>query len=178
MHRRLALPFLLVLLAGCDSDPVKSNFTGGPDGGALSTPIPGCMPEVLPSTGSLHQDCVDRINQFRVYCQNLPPLARWTSGESCADDMAAYDSQPGRGAHAAFRADLCDGGFAQNECPGWPSTAAVVSGCLQSMWDEGPGTPYSAHGHYINMSNTEYTEVACGFHTTADGKVWGLMNFR
>ncbi len=53
----------------------------------------------------------------------------------------------------------------------------VISGCLQMMWDEGPGEPFSAHGHYINMSNTSYNRVACGFYTTPSGSVWAVQNF-
>jgi hypothetical protein len=46
------------------------------------------------------------------------------------------------------------------------------------MWDEGPGEPYSAHGHYINMTNPSYTMVACGFYETAGGSVWSVQNFQ
>jgi hypothetical protein len=67
---------------------------------------------------------------------------------------------------------------AQNECPGWPSIVDVIEGCLQLMWDEGPGEPYSAHGHYINMTDAAYSEGACGFHTTPEGAVWAVQDFR
>ena len=46
------------------------------------------------------------------------------------------------------------------------------------MWDEGPGEPYSEHGHYINMSSASYTMVACGFYQNAQGEVWANQNFR
>ena len=47
------------------------------------------------------------------------------------------------------------------------------------MWAEGPGTDFSAHGHYINMSSTDYTQVACGYYTTSDGKtVWAVQDFK
>jgi hypothetical protein len=45
------------------------------------------------------------------------------------------------------------------------------------MFDEGPGEPYSAHGHYINMTSTSYSQVACGFYVTSDGSVWIVQNF-
>jgi hypothetical protein len=52
------------------------------------------------------------------------------------------------------------------------------------MWDEGPpptsscsGTCFTEHGHFINMSTTSNTKVACGFFTTAAGKVWAVQNF-
>jgi hypothetical protein len=117
--------------------------------------------------------CVDRINGFRA-TEDLPPLGRWKDAESCADDEAAEDSRTGT-AHGAF--GQCDE-RAQNECPGWGSLEQVIDGCLQMMWDEGPGEPYAEHGHYINMSSTAYTKVACGFHETADGSVWAIQNFK
>lgn len=149
----------------------------GCEGGPLSAPIPGCSPSVPASTGDVYQDCVDRINQFRADCQCLPPLERWTEGEACADEHAEYDST--RSAHAGFRDGICEnGGRGQNECPGWRSVEQTISGCLQSMWDEGPGEPFSEHGHYINMTNPAHSRVACGFYTTDDGRVWAVQNFR
>ncbi|MGC4093480.1 MAG: CAP domain-containing protein [Polyangiaceae bacterium] len=143
----------------------------------------GCMLTAPASTGDAHQDCVDRINQFRTQCACLPALARWTAGEACADQMAQYDSEQ-NSAHAGFIANICSGGQGQNECPGWGSNTQVVSGCLQQMWNEGPpptasctGTCFSEHGHYINMTGTNFTKVACGFYTTSAGKVWSVQNF-
>jgi hypothetical protein len=131
----------------------------------------------------MYQDCVDRINQFRTECACLPALQRWTAGEACANQMAEYDSTAPT-AHAGFQAKICSGGSAQDECPGWKSSAQVVSGCLQQMWSEGPppqtpctGACYQAHGHFINMTNTGMTKVACGFFTTPAGKVWSVQNF-
>jgi hypothetical protein len=121
---------------------------------------------------------VARINQFRRECQCLPPLERWTEGESCTDSNDQYDSV--NGVHASFYAIPCGSGArAQNECPGWPSTQHVITGCLQAMWDEGPedGNPNTVNGHYESMAATTYTRVACGFHTTPEGDVWGVQNF-
>ena len=130
--------------------------SGACESGPLSAPIAGCSPSPPPSTGDFHQDCVDRINQFRWECQCLPPLERWTDGEACADEHAEYDST--RSAHAGFQDNICSPrGNAQNECPGWGSVGQVLNGCLQMMWDEGPGQPFSEHGHYINMSSTSYS---------------------
>lgn len=145
--------------------------------GPLSRPRPNCAPPLLPSAGDPHQDCVARINQLRWSCQCLPPLRRWREGEKCADKQAKYDSK--QGIHAAFNDDVCKPkGLAQNECPAWPSTTKVIDGCLQAMWDEGPGKRFSKHGHYLNMSNREYEQVACGFAKTSDGQVWSVQNFR
>jgi hypothetical protein len=200
MDRRSSLVLVLagvVALAGCGDDGAGGGGDGGSSGtgtglstgsgagsgsggacagGPLSSPIAGCAPTVLASSGDPHQDCVDRINQFRAECQCLPPLGRWTSGEACADQDAEYDST--NGAHAGFIDNICESGWAQNECPDWPSVDVVVEGCLQAMWDEGPGEPFEAHGHYINMSSTDYTEVACGFYTTPGGTVWAAQSFR
>lgn len=145
--------------------------------GPLRAPRPDCSPKPPPSTGNPHKDCVARINQLRWKCQCLPPLERWKGGEGCANKHAKYDSK--HGIHAGFNGDVCKPeGLAQNECPGWPSTGGVIDGCLQAMWDEGPGKRFSKHGHYINMSNSSYEQVACGFAKASDGNVWSAQNFR
>ena len=122
------------------------------------------------------QACVDKINAFRATL-NLAALTRWTADESCADGQAKADSQANV-AHSAF--GTCSES-AQDECPGWPSVASIAGGstsCLDQMWAEGPGTDYSKHGHYINMSNPAYKQVACGYYTTPAGKVWAVQNLR
>jgi hypothetical protein len=144
----------------------------GCESGPLPAPIPGCTPVPPASTGDPAQDCVERINQFRWECQCLPPLARWADAETCSDEQSAADQVTGA-AHGNF--GMC-GEYAQNTCPNWGSEQDVVSGCLQAMWDEGPGEPFEAHGHYINMSNTDYAKVACGFSASGAG-VWANQNF-
>jgi hypothetical protein len=158
-------------------------LTGGSGGSGACVENLACELDALPATGDLHQDCVDRINQFRRECACLPPLARWTAGEACANEMAEYDST--RRAHAGFIAGVCEGGSAQNECPGWDSEDEVIEGCLQSMWDEGPPPDpddcddacFDMYGHFINMSSTDYSRVACGFFTTPGGEIWAVQNF-
>ena len=142
-----------------------------------------CKLTAPPSSGDPHQDCVDRINQFRMECACLPPLQRWTEGEACADMMAEYDSSRPN-AHAGFMDGICEGGSAQNECPGWRSNDMIIQGCLQSMWDEGPpptpmcsGQCFQTYGHFINMTSTRSTKVACGFFTTSNGRIWSVQNF-
>jgi len=145
--------------------------------GPLSRPRANCAPAPVPSTGNPYDDCVARINQLRWVCQCLRPLGRWKGGEACANKHAKYDSK--RGIHAGFNGGICrPEGLAQNECPAWPSKSGVVEGCLQAMWDEGPGKRFSKHGHYVNMSNPSYERVACGFAKGADGKTWSVQNFR
>ena len=144
--------------------------------GPLASPIANCAPVAPAPTGNDASDCVARINQLRWECQCLPPLQRWSEGESCADEHAEYDST--RNPHDGFRDGVCtEGGSGQNECPGWPSIDSTINGCLQAMWNEGPGEPFIDHGHYINMTNTSFSKVACGFHTTSNGDVWAVQNF-
>ncbi len=95
---------------------------------------------------------------------------RWREGEPCADGQAKADAATRR-AHGAF--GRCEE-LAQNECPGNPGTAEPnIGGCLQAMWDEGPGG-----GHHDIMASTKYTQVACGMHDTGNGTFWSVQNFR
>lgn len=191
MRLSIATIAICCLTSGCGEAPFWDQGSGGGadlsrgdprfvadcNGGPLDAPIANCRPEPLPSSGNPYADCVTRINQLRWECQCLPSLERWDAAEDCADQHAEYDSS--RSAHAGFRDDICaPRGWAQNECPGWRSTEQVVAGCLQAMWDEGPGEPYVEHGHYINMTNPAYTKVACGFYETTDGSVWSVQNFQ
>ena len=97
--------------------------------------------------------------------------------------MAEYDASQNT-AHAGFTAKVCQPSGSQNECPAYSSNAQVIGLCMQQMWDEGPpptssctGTCYEDHGHFINMTDASVTKVACGFYTTAAGKVWAVQNF-
>jgi hypothetical protein len=117
--------------------------------------------------------CFEQINAYRATL-SLPPYQRWTSAEACTDGEAKSDSETGK-AHGAFPA--C-GESAQNECPGYPSLDATVTTCLAQMWAEGPGADFQKHGHYLNMSSTQYSKVACGFYQTAGGPVWAIQNFQ
>jgi hypothetical protein len=151
-------------LAGCGSG--DDGGSSGPDGGDNNN-----NGNQSPYAAA-HQDCVDRINAFRA-TENKPALTRWTEGEACANDQARRDALSGVG-HANF--GDC-GEFAQNTCPNWRDLDSVIQGCLQGMWDEGPGPYNEGHGHYLNMSSTQYTQVACGFHQGSDG-IWASQNFR
>ena len=162
---------------------------GGGEGGLGNGGASGCVPNLAckpaapPSTGDIHQDCVDRINQFLTQCACLPALTRATDGEACADQMAAYDAAM-NSAHAGAIANICTPSGSQNECPGYASNNQVISLCMQQMWDEGTpptssctGTCYEQHGHYINMTDPSVHRVACGFFTTSSGQVWAAQNF-
>lgn len=136
--------------------------TGGSGGGTTTDPF-----------ATARQQCVDKINEYRATL-SLPPYQRWNAKESCADGEAKSDSETGQ-AHGAFPS--C-GEWAQNECPGYPSVSSTVTTCLAQMWAEGPGADFQTHGHYINMSSTKYTKVACGFYQTPGGSVWAVQDFQ
>ncbi len=147
-----------------------SNMTGGASSGGSATG--GSQAGNADPYEQARVDCVARINAFRA-TEGKPALARWVEQESCTDTQSAADSTSG--AHANF-GDCSEN--AQNTCPGWGSIDQVIEGCLQMMWDEGPGEPFSEHGHYLNMSSTNYSKVACGFFEMPNGKIWHNHNFK
>jgi hypothetical protein len=159
--------------------------TTATSGGAGGSPVPGTTATGASATSSsaattggggvdAAQLCVDGINAFRATL-GLPAYARWTPEEACASDEAAKDAAVNK-AHSAF--GQC-GEWAQDECPGWGGPPeGMIQNCLQMMWDEGPGDFNSGHGHYINMSSTSYTKVACGFHVLPGGSVWATQDFQ
>src|SRR6478735_9184371 len=161
----------------------SSGGASGASGAGSCVQNLACKLDPPPSTGDLYQDCVDRINQFLTKCACLPALTRRTDGEACANQMAEYDANQ-NSAHAGAKAGICQPGGSQNECPAYSSNKQVIGLCMQQMWDEGPpptkncsGDCYEQYGHFINMTDPSVTKVACGFYTTAAGKVWAVQNF-
>jgi hypothetical protein len=65
---------------------------------------------------------------------------------------------------------------AQNTCPGWADMDAVLQGWVQAMWGEGPGDVPEEHGHYMDMSSTQYSRVACGFYQMPHGEIWASQD--
>jgi len=156
----LGLAIALLSVPSCGSSHDGTSSGGGDDSG--------------PGDSSAAQLCVDTINQYRATL-GLPAYTRWTSEESCAAGEAQKDSVS-MVAHSAFPS--C-GESAQDECPGWPGPpSSMITGCLAQMWAEGPGPFSQGHGHYDNMSNSSYTQVACGFYVLADGSVWATQDFK
>jgi hypothetical protein len=173
-------------------------------------PLPGCVidldcdPPVLPTTGDFGQDCVNRINQFRVGCHCMEPLIRWTEAEACATENAVQDAASGE-PHGSWHETACEDesgpysseyyGWATNECPNYGSTQAVLGNCLRQMYHEGSewaaelgrtptqddydscsGGCYSRNGHFIAMTKASHTHVACGI--TESGEIWSVQNFK
>lgn len=122
--------------------------------------------------------CVETINAFRA-TEGLAPLALWSDSAACLARQASTDAASDD-AHGSF--GTCSE-RAQNTCPGWPSDTSLASkrsvlrSCVQMMWNEGPGSDFSKHGHYLNMVNPAHTKVGCGFHH-AHGSLWINMDFR
>jgi hypothetical protein len=170
--------------AGGGSGGAPSAGSGGAAGMSSCTMNLACKLAASASSGDVRQDCVNRINQFRTQCACMAPLDRWTDAESCADQMAQYDSMTGT-AHSGFSGKICTpGGNGQNECPGYSSETQVVGSCLQQMWSEGPppqspcdSACFQKYGHFINMTNTKFKKVACGFFKTSAGSLWAVQNF-
>lgn len=160
---------LSVLLPSCSTD----SGTSGSPGGLVTDPVVAAK-----EWAGLDSVCVATINGHRASI-SMAPLARWTDSAPCFSRQANQDFASGKG-HANF--GKCKES-AQNTCPGWKSDTtfsareSTMKRCILGMWNEGPGEPYSAHGHYINMTNTKYAKVGCGFHHE-NGSFWINMDFR
>lgn len=193
MIRLLSLACAATLLLGCSEDtviivhgeggaPPPDGTDAGGGGDSASAPDAGNAKDSAgppadtapPNDGTAEQLCVDTINMYRATL-SLPPYTRWKAEETCGDGQAKSDSMT-MTAHGAF--GMCSES-AQNECPGWPGPpSAMITDCLAQMWAEGPGADFSKHGHYINMSSSSYSTVACGFYTLSDGSVWAVQDFQ
>ena len=167
MMRAYALVLgLSVVLPACGS---SSDDSAGSAGSAASPASGTLTGDGAASYSAASSRCVDTINRYRSTL-GLAPYKRWSSAEACADGQAKSDALS-KSAHGAF--GKCNE-HAQNECPGYSGAPdQMIDRCLAAMWKEGPGG-----GHYENMRDGEYTEVACGFYLGADGKTWAVQNFR
>jgi hypothetical protein len=136
----------------------------------MRPPVPASA--VVDPYAAARQQCINETNSYRARL-GLPALVPNPGKYACTDVDARGDAQNGT-VHGG--SGKCDFG-AQNECPSWPGPAGqMVSRCLASMFAEGPGEPYSAHGHYINMTSKEYRSLACGFFEM-NGRVWLVQNY-
>jgi len=147
-----------------------SNFGGSPATNSGGGNAPNITP--LPAGSAMadvRRACADAINQYRASIgRTALTLKSDDATNTCMDKQSADDGARGA-AHAHFGA--C-GESAQDECPGWsgdPGSQQVA--CLKMMWAEGPGG-----GHYENMSNSAYHQVACGY-ATVNGSLWMIQNF-
>jgi hypothetical protein len=158
---------LLVLLA-CGDDPSALRNGTGYDSAGTASGTSGGAAEAASSGASPNELCFDTINRYRASA-GLPPYARWSAIESCADGEAKSDASTGS-AHGAFAS--C-GEVAQTECPGTPGgPAQAIPACLGAMIAAGPGEP-----HHDAILSTSYTKVACGV-ATVSGTTWTVQDFR
>ncbi|SHG82941.1 Cysteine-rich secretory protein family protein [Fibrobacter sp. UWH9] len=134
--------------------------------------------------------CLDVINKYRA-TEGLTSLVLAPEAkQTCVEEQAAADLKA-NSAHGHF--GDC-GEFAQNSGPNislsWMGTEEkIVDYYLEMMWNEkklvesGQRDPnksedYSYIGHYLNMSSTKYSSVACGIAKSSDGKTgWFNVNF-
>jgi len=162
-----------ILVAALSCSCTTDSGTSGNGGSATTDPVVAAK-----GWAAVDSVCQETINTYRSSI-SLAPLAHWTDSAPCFSRQADLDFAAGTG-HANF--GLCKES-AQNTCPGWDSDTtfsarvSTMKRCILGMWNEGPGEPYSAHGHYINMTNTSYTKVGCGFHHES-GRLWINMDFR
>jgi hypothetical protein len=167
--------------------------TGGAAGAAIGGGG-GSGPVTPDDRNALRQQCVDYINMYRATLGKAP-LARATPAQEACSDMGAQKDADSGQAHGS--AGDCDGLGGQNTCPGWgvggfsgnAMLADAMTGCLDSMWDEGPPPKpdneciqdyqgcFLLHGHWMNMSNDMYSVVSCGFYEMPDGKWWMNQDF-
>lgn len=149
------------------NSPGYSNTFGGGNFGACAadascTAYATCLnvctvgngPIAAPPDGSSPQDkCVHYINAYRAW-EGKGPLARWTEGESCADEEVAIDEV--NGPHSSF--GMC-GESSQNECLGFAPDQ--IGYCQAVMYSE-KFTGDQGMGHYLAMTG-DFSRVACGF---------------
>lgn len=145
----------------------------GPTPAPAPPPVPGPQP-AGDRFERARQLCVDRTNEYRARV-GVAPVVRNRDRESCTDGEAADDARSGRPHGTMGRC----GESSQNACPDYPGATpeATLSDCLAQMFAEGPGEPYSEHGHYINMTSRDARSVACGVVVTPSGKLWINQNF-
>lgn len=169
--------------ADCKAGAICSNTPLGgaciPAPGSVMPPMgPSQPPAQPPASGgsdpfaAARARCLSETNRYRAQA-SAPAVAQAHAKQSCADNQAKSDGQQNK-PHGSF--GQCSE-IAQNECPGFTGNPeAAVQACLKLMFDEGPGEG-PAHGHYTNMTNPSYTQVACGFFVTPEGNVWIVQNF-
>ena len=156
---------LVVLLAACGGD---DGAGGGPPDAARGIGI-----DAAGST-TAKQFCVSETNRYRAMA-GKPALAESSALEAYADTgaMVDFSSSP----HNHFSSTSGGGiAFAENECPVqgiWMLPAGgdlktVVGNCVMAFYNEGPGTDYATHGHYINMMGP-YASLGCGTYQMGTG---------
>jgi hypothetical protein len=164
---------LMLAIAACGADnsgTVDAGHGGGGGSGGGSGSGSGSGGGGSGSNAAL-VECVTQTNAYRAM-NGKSALTESSALETYAATGAMYDYNAGS-AHDHF--GMTQGGgiaFAENECPGfdgWKISDAggdmvtLMDMCLQAFYDEGPGSDYSTHGHYINMMGA-YGSLGCGIY--------------
>lgn len=150
---------------------IKASIPGvGWDGEVIAQP---CV--------SFYQDCVDRVNKLRAL-ENLNPLVRDQGNEDSADNDARINYVTNI-PHSSVSGD------AQNECLTYSNTSLILDECIEKQmyyaeklcYEKNPGGCYMNNtcqcGHYVNITGNSFSELACGFYETPDGKFKAVLNF-
>jgi hypothetical protein len=153
----------------------------------------------------VRQLCVDTINKHRA-TESLTALKRASPEvEACSDEGAKQDGIANQAHGSAGNCSswkMPGSGLmgGQDTCPNWPvggwaggTLGDSLTKCLQQMWDEknefvttGKTRQecqqdyqgcFLKYGHYLNMSNTQYTTVSCGFYETKTNTWWMNQDF-
>jgi hypothetical protein len=164
---------------GSHASSSGSGGSSGSSGGSSGSSGGATDPDAGDSLQAARVECVQTINADRATLMPAsPPLTEGTAAqESCVDGQAKADYAANT-PHAAF--GQCQES-AQDECPGWPGPptaimSAASTSCLYAMWAEGP-PPAGQDNHWLNMSNSSYTTVACGFYQDPQGTWWATQDF-
>ncbi len=165
--------FVLMLAIGCGGGSGSAMVDGGGGGGGGSGSGSGGGGSGGGGSGSNAAlvECVTQTNAYRAM-NGKSALTESSQLETYAASGAMFDYNAGS-AHDHF--GMTQGGgiaFAENECPGFDGWNIANAGgdmvslmdmCLQAFYDEGPGSDYSTHGHYINMMGA-YGTLGCGIY--------------
>lgn len=156
-------------------DPESSATEESPS--SSTTSVADSSDSAVPESdsGSWRETCLDIINEYRATEGAAPLTLADDDKQACTDEQAALDLASGQ-AHGNF--GYCKE-FAQNTGPNfslkWKNDIEdIAKYYLDMMWDEkeliesGERNPnsdedYPYIGHYLNMRNTRYTKVSCGF---------------
>jgi uncharacterized protein YkwD len=162
----MRLGVLLMVLAACGGGSSGNGVDGGGGGGGGSGGGGGGS-----GSNAALVECVTQTNAYRAM-NGKSALTESSALETYAATGAMFDYQ-NMMAHEHF--SMTQGGgiaFAENECPGFDGWNIAKAGgdmtslmdmCLQAFYDEGPGSDYSTHGHYINMMG-DYGTLGCGIY--------------
>ena len=171
----MRLYILVAVLAACGSSSGNGVDGGGGGGGGSGSGSGSGGGGGGGSGGSGSNaalvECVTQTNAYRAM-NGKSALTESSSLESYAATGAQFD-YTNMMAHDHFT--MTSGGgiaFAENELPGFSGwnisnaggdMTSLMDMCLQAFYDEGPGSDYSTHGHYIDMMGA-YGTLGCGIY--------------